>query len=144
MAWTTFSDVTDRWAGNDVPTDQNLVEALIDDAEAVILAEYPAIQARIDNDSLPLNLVKLVTVRMVSRVLRNPENLTYWQQTTGPFGQARNFGTAGSDIFLTDDEKNLLAPKKRGKAFEVNVAPNARIMEPLTWWETGEGFTQLP
>jgi hypothetical protein len=144
MAWTTFADVTDRWVGSDAPTDQNLVEALIDDAEAVVLAEYPAIQDRIDAATLPLNLVKLVVVRMVSRVLRNPENLTYWQQTTGPFGQARNFGTGGSDIFMTEEEEGLLAPKKRGKAFEVNVAPNARIQEPLTWWETGEGFTQLP
>jgi hypothetical protein len=144
MTWATFTDVTDRWVGSDAPTDQGLVEALIGDAEAVILVEYPAIQDRIDAGTLPLNLVKMVVVRMVSRVLRNPENLTYWQQTTGPFGQARNFGSAGSDIFMTEEEESLLAPKKRGKAFEVNLAPNARIQEPLTWWETGEGFTQLP
>jgi hypothetical protein len=144
MSWTTFADVTDRWVGNDVPTDQALVEALIGDAEAIILAEYPKIQDRITANTLPLAVVKMVVVRMVSRVLRNPENLTYWQQQTGPFGQARNFGSAGSDIWLTEDEEDLLSPKKRGKAFEVNLAPNARIQEPLTWWETGEGFTQLP
>jgi hypothetical protein len=144
MSWTTFADITDRWVGTDAPIDQTLVETLIDDAEAVILSEYPAIQDRIDDSLLPVNVVKMVVSRMVSRVLRNPESLSYWQQQTGPFGQARNFGSENVDIFLTDDEKNLLAPKRRGKAFEVNQAPNARIQEPLTWWETGEGWTQLP
>jgi hypothetical protein len=58
---------------------------------------------------------------MVSRVLRNPEGLTYWQQNTGPFGQGRSFDS--KDIWLTDEERNLLAPKKRGKAYEVDPAP---------------------
>ena len=140
MTWTTFADVTDRWVGNDAPTDETLVESLIEDAEAIVLAEYPKIQDRIDANTLPLGLVKMVIVRMVSRVLRNPESLTYWQQTTGPFGQARNFGSAGTDIFLTDDEKNLLAPKSRGKAYEVNLAPNAGVSEPLQWFENEDGF----
>lgn len=142
MTWTTFSDVTDRWVGNDAPTDETLVESLIADAEAVVLAEYPAIQARIDAGTLPLNLVKMVVVRMVSRVLRNPENLTYWQQQTGPFGQARNFGTGNVDIFLNDDEKNLLAPKTRGKAYQVDLAPGAGVSEPFQWFETEQGFVQ--
>lgn len=144
MTWATFADVTDRWVGNDAPTDQDLVEALIGDAEAVILVEYPKIQDRITAGTLPVRLVKMVVVAMVSRVLRNPENLTYWQQTTGPFGQARNYGSTVVGLYLTDEEEELLSPKRHGKAFEVNVAPDARIMEPLTWWETGEGFTQQP
>lgn len=125
MTWATFQDVTDRWVGSNAPTDEDLVAALIGDAEAVILSEFPKIQDRIDADTLPLAVVKMVAVRMVSRVLRNPENLTYWQQQTGPYGQARNFGTGGSDIWLTDEEKAMLAPKARGKAFEIDLAPNA-------------------
>lgn len=133
MTWTTFADVTDRWVGAGVPTDSTLVDALIADAEAVILSEFPAIQGRIDAGTLPLQVVQLVTVRMVSRVLRNPEGLTYWQQNTGPFGQARNYGTAGSDIWLTTEEEQMLAPKKRGKAFEVDLAPYAAII-PIEGW----------
>lgn len=127
MAWTSSNDVLTRWVGNDAPTDTALVDALIADAEAVVLAEYPKIQDRIDADTLPLATVKMVVVRMVSRMLRNPEGLTYWQQTTGPFGQARNYGSAGSDVWLTTEEKALLAPKSRGKAFEIDLAPNAGI-----------------
>jgi hypothetical protein len=125
MSWTTPQDIQDRWVGNDVPTDTELVQALINDAEAVILSEFPKIQDRIDDEELSLSVVVLVVSRMVSRLLRNPENLTYWQQQTGPFGQARNFGAGNADIWLSDQELTLLSPNKRGKAFEVNQGYNA-------------------
>lgn len=129
MAWASFTDVTDRWVGAAVPTDEQLVDALLADAQAVILAEFPAIQDRITSGALAQGVLTMVQVRMVSRVLRNPENLTYWQQNTGPFGQGKNYGTGNTDIWLTDEERELLAPKKsKGKAFEINLAPNAGIL----------------
>jgi hypothetical protein len=124
MSWTAPQDIIDRWVGPGAPTDEDLVQALINDAEAVITSEYPAIQGRIDAGTLPLATVQMVVARMVSRVLRNPETVTYWQQTTGPFGQARNFGD-NIDIWLTENEKDLLAPNNRGKAFSINLAPEA-------------------
>lgn len=120
MSWATPQDILDRWVGSDKPTDEDLIQALINDAESVILAEFPAIQTRIDNDELPLATVVMVVSRMVSRLLRNPENLSYYQQTTGPFGQARNYGAGNTDIWLSDNELALLSPQKRGKAFEVD------------------------
>lgn len=144
MAWANFADVTDRWVGSNAPTDEAQVESLIGDAEAVILAEFPKIQDRIDAGTLPLGVVTLVVVRMVSRVLRNPENLSYWQQQTGPFGQARNFG-GGVDIWLTDDEEELLSPKRHGKAFEVDTAPNAGVVGVIpVFYEDSEGFFYTP
>ena len=125
MSWATPQDIIDRWVGNDVPTDTDLMEALIADAEAVILSEFPKIQERLDDEELSLSVVTLVVSRMVSRLLRNPENLTYWQQQTGPFGQARNYGNGNGDIWLTENELSLLAPNKRGKAFEVNQGYDA-------------------
>lgn len=126
MAWATFADVTDRWVGAAAPTDDTLVEALLSDAQAVILSEFPQIQDRIEAGTLPQGVLTMVQVRMVSRVLRNPENLTYWQQNTGPFGQGKNYGSGNTDIWLTDEERNMLAPKRsKGKAFEIDLAPNA-------------------
>ncbi len=125
MSWAIPNDVTSRWVGSGTPTDNELVAQLIADAESVILAEYPLIQERIDADSLPLATVKMVVTRMVSRVLRNPEGLSYVQQTTGPFSQAKNYSGSGADIWLTADEIKLLAPKRKGKAFEVDLAPFA-------------------
>lgn len=124
MSWATPEDVTSRWVGLGAPTDDALVEALIADAEAVILAEYPRIQERIDADTLALNTVVMVVCRMVTRMLRNPENLTYWQQNTGPFGQGRSFGEE-KDIWLTPAEMKILAPNTKGKAFELDLAPEA-------------------
>lgn len=138
MAWATFEDVRDRWAGPNQPDNQDLVTALIADAEAVILVEFPKIQDRIDADKLPLGIVKMVVVRMVSRMLRNPENLTYWQQNTGPFGQGRTFGS-DRDIWLTSEEEEMLAPNLKGKAFQVDLAPNAT--NGGNWiWLTGDGY----
>lgn len=125
--WATFEDVVARWVGGDAPTDEALVDELIHDAEHVILAEYPKIQDRIDDALLDASVVKMVVVRMVSRVLRNPEGLTYWQMNTGPFGQGKNYGSDNSDIWLKPDEKALLAPKRKGKAFEIDLAPNAAV-----------------
>lgn len=144
MAWTTYTDVTDRWVGSGMPDDEALVEALIGDAETVILATYPKIQDRIDGGTISLEVVKLVVVRMVTRVLRNPENLTYWQQQTGPFGQARNFGSGSTDIWMSDAEKELLMPQVKGKAFELNLAPNAgvNIVGEPSWAETENGFIE--
>jgi hypothetical protein len=126
MSWATPQDILDRWVGSDKPTDEDLIQALINDAESVILAEFPAIQTRIDDEELSLATVVMVVSRMVSRLLRNPEALTYLQQTTGPFGQARNYGVGNADIWLSENELTLLSPKKRGKAFEVNQGFNAQ------------------
>ena len=140
MSWATPQDIIDRWVGNDVPTDTALMTALIADAESVILSEYPGIQTRIDDLELPLNTVTMVVVRMVTRLLRNPENLTYWQQQTGPFGQARNYGTGNGDIWMTDNELSMLAPKRRGKAYEVDQGyVSAELLsDDLIWFEVPE------
>jgi hypothetical protein len=122
--WTTPQDVIDRWVGNDVPDDEDLVQALIDDAEIVILSAYPGIQNRIDSGALDQARVTLVTVRMVQRLLRNPEGLNAWQQVTGPFSQQRSF--SDSDIWMTSQEKLILAPANSGKAFEIDQGSSAR------------------
>lgn len=133
MSWTSLQDITDRWVGSGAPTDDVLVEALIADAEAVVLSEYPRIQERVDDETLPLGTLVMVISRMVTRVLRNPENLTYWQMNTGPFGQGKNYGADGNtDIWLTDRERDLLAPKRRGKAFEINLGYDARSPHTLS------------
>lgn len=121
--WTTPQDVIDRWIGSGAPTDTDLLNTLITDAETVILSEFPLIQSRITDLTLSADTVTFVTVRMVTRVLRNPDNATYLQQTTGPFGQARNFGEA-IDIWMSPAERGMLAPNKRGKAFSIDLAPN--------------------
>lgn len=123
MPWTTYQDVASRWVGAGLPTDQALVNSLIGDAEAIIVSEYPRIQERITANTLSVQIVKLVVSRMVSRMLRNPEGLSSVQQTTGPFSYSKSFtgGGSGSDIWLSAEEKSLLAPSRSGKAFEIDL-----------------------
>lgn len=134
MTWATFEDVTNRWVGSNVPTDEDLVEALIGDAEQVILSHYPGIQTRIDDDELPVARVTMVVAQMVTRVLRNPEGLTMWQQNTGPFGQMRQFNDVGNGVHITDDEIRLLAPSRGGKAFEVDLGTAASVYPDSVVW----------
>lgn len=134
MDWATFADVVDRWVGPGAPTNQSQVEKLIEDAEQVILSEFPGIQERIDNESLPLERVTLVVVQIVTRFLRNPEGLSNVQQTTGPFSQSRSFAERASGLTLTDSEIKLLAPQ-RGKAFEVDLGWRASAPMPDIWNE---------
>lgn len=141
MSWTLPQDILDRWVGANAPTDTDLLTALIADAEAIVLAEYPAIQTRIDANELSADVVVMVVSRMVTRVLRNPDNVSYWQQTTGPFGQARNFGENAVDIWLSAEEKQLLAPKRRGKSYEVDLGYNMKNQsDDLIWIEMGDNF----
>lgn len=128
--WTSPQDIIDRWVGPGAPADTDQLAALIDDAEAIITKEYPGIQDRIDSGSLNQDLVVMVVARMVTRLLRNPEGLTYWQQQTGPFGQARNFGDGGTDIWMTVSERELLRAVNRGKSFALNLAPDS-VSPPL-------------
>jgi hypothetical protein len=125
MSWTSPQDIRERWIGDDVPENDQLVRALIQDAEAIILSTYPNIQARVDAATLSSSIITFVTCRMVIRVLRNPDNATYSSQTTGPFTSAKNVGNV--DLWMTEDEVAMLSPIQSGKAFQIDLAPYAGI-----------------
>jgi hypothetical protein len=131
--WTSFTDVTSRWVGNDVPTDESLVETLLGDAEQIVLATYPGIQARITAETLPVERVIMVVVAMVTRLLRNPEFVRTVQETVGAFSQSRTYLGNDSGLFLTDSEVAILRPDTRGKAFEVDLGYDAGSPADLVW-----------
>jgi hypothetical protein len=136
MPWTSAQDVLDRWVGTDKPTDEDLIEVLISDAEAIILSHYPAIQDRITSGSLPINIVKLVVSRMVTRTLKNPENVTYIQQNVGSFSQAKNYGGVPVGTLTTEDKELLNPNTQKGKAFSLNTAPNiGKSLDPWLMWD---------
>lgn len=122
MNWTTPQDIRERWIGDDVPDNDQLLRALIQDAEAIILSTYPSIQGRVDAAKLSASVITFVTSRMVIRVLRNPDNASYISQTTGPFTSAKNL--ASVDLWMTEDEEEMLSPITPGKAFSIDLAPN--------------------
>jgi hypothetical protein len=145
MNWTTPQDIRERWIGDNVPDNDQLLRALIQDAEAVILNEYPSIQGRVDSGKLSASIITFVTCRMVTRVLRNPDNATYSSQTTGPFTSAKNVGTV--DLWMTEDELGMLSPIIPNKAFSVDMAPHMGVgvgMLVMTGNGYQEGAPYLP
>lgn len=123
--WATVDDITRRWIGDDAPCDAAKIDAWITDAEALILAEFPDLQVRIDDESLSLDRVRLVIARMVTRAFRNPTGTRQRQETTGPFsGSVTYAGDTPGDLWLTDEERNLLGGlvgARRQRAFTVNT-----------------------
>lgn len=134
MAWTSPQDILDRWVGGEPAVSTEQLEVLIGDAETVILGEYPKIQDRIDSGDLNIETVVMVVSRMVSRLLRNPEIAGYVQQSTGPFAQSINYGS-NIDIWMLDNEKQLLSPKRGKKAFEIDLGSNAVSPAEPIWGE---------
>lgn len=85
MTWTTHDDVIDRWIGDEVPATSDQLAVLIADAEDMIATEVPDVAAKIASGVIPQARLVRVVVRMVQRVLRNPEGLRQQMHTSGPF-----------------------------------------------------------
>lgn len=119
--WTSPQDVLDLWVGDNKPEDVELVNALIAKAETIILATYPQIQARIDAGTLNIKVVIYVVSEMVEAVLRNPEQKSSYSYTTGPYAETASFTGAPKGIYLTAEQKKLLAPDTIGKAKQIDL-----------------------
>lgn len=135
--WVTFDDVLDRWVGEDRPTDLGVVGTLVADAETVIAARFPGIADRITDGVLPVDRVKLVVSRMVTRAIRNPEGVRTRQEGTGPFSGSVTFGGDNpGDMWLTNEEADLLGPDggRRQRAFTVSTIAPTEPGPP--WWVT--------
>lgn len=135
--WVTFDDVLDRWVGEDRPTDLGVVGTLVADAETVIAARFPGIADRITDGVLPVDRVKLVVSRMVTRAIRNPEGVRTRQEGTGPFSGSVTFGGDNpGDMWLTNEEADLLGPDggRRQRAFTVSTIAPTEPDPP--WWVT--------
>lgn len=129
MAWTTATEVTAAWIGNDAPTSTALVDTWIGKAERLLRSKVPTLQARIDAGSTVepdlLGNVKDVVTAMVQRVFRNPEGVRQRQEGTGPFtGSVTYGGDQPGALWATDAEMALISPigSNRG-AFTIDTIP---------------------
>lgn len=125
--WADYSDVTDRWVSGVIPADESQVMQLLADAEDSILKNFPDIQTRIDNGTLPIERVQKVAAWMVIRHLRNPELRRSTSDSAGPFQRSITHGGENPGLMaMTDEEKSELSGPQslRGKAFGFNMAPN--------------------
>lgn len=125
MTWTNFEDVQDRWIGSELPATEAQIETLIEDAEDTILREFPDIQDRIDDESLPLTRVVKVTYQMVARVLRNPSGMRSITRGAGPFQESvTHGGDEPGALYMTDQDKRELQVYSQGQdSFAIDMTP---------------------
>jgi len=122
MSWADPQDVIDRWVGPGAPTDEELIQRWIDDAETVLKYEVPDVQERIDDGVLPVETVIFVVSRMVMRVLQNPRGVR--QEGVGPYNVTYT-GDRPGDLWLSDDERAMLEglPRRSQRAFTIDTTP---------------------
>lgn len=136
--WAIIEDIEGRWPASEgeIPsTDERLI-VLIEDAEDTILREFPDVQGRIDADTLPVNRVVKVVARMVIRHLLNPSGYRAQTQGAGAFQQTITFG--GEDpgaLYLSDEDRRDLA-SGRSRAFTIDTTPaHYKASQPCVWDE---------
>lgn len=139
MSWTSPSDVTDAWIGDDAPTDTDKIQNWIDRAEREIRYRVPDIQDRIDaeGDEVPPRMDLLeaavdVVVAMVTRVFRNPSGIRQANETTGPFTTSMTYGgDQPGALTMTSDELRRLQGESTGGAFSIDMIPSSSVFSPV-------------
>jgi len=134
-AYATVDDVVLRWRPlSDAEVDQ--ASALLDDAAVMIRSVCPDVEARIADGLLDVEVLKLVSVRMVKRAMTAPagfEGVSQFNQTAGPFAQATQFANPTGDMWLTKVDRRLLGVGG-SKAFSVDMWPAYTDQEFAAVW----------
>lgn len=110
----TTEDVKGRWLASMGPfpaTDTELAEH-VEDAEGLILDEFPDIPDRIAKGTLKKKTVVRVGARMVLRLLNNPTGARTEQESAGEFSQSRTVtGDILGEVYLSDRDRAELTDR---------------------------------
>lgn len=117
-ALATQLDIEARWRDL-TPAESGTVNALLDDASALLRAEYPDIDDRIATGNLDADVVAGIVAGMVKRSLMSPEpGITQESETAGPFSHSHQFANPYGDVFLTKADRTLIEGR-RSKAISI-------------------------
>lgn len=115
--YATMADIEARW-GASLASQQQQVQALLDDAHAYIRARVPTVDARVTGGSVDAAVVTSVIAQMVLGVLRNPEGLR--AEMAGVFQrQMDTSGSAAGRLTLTDEQLMLLGESRDAITLEL-------------------------
>lgn len=128
----TADDVKARWLTSlgPIPATDEELATLAEDAEGLILDEFPDIPERITDGRMKKATVVRVAARMVLRLLRNPEGTRTVQESAGEFSQSRtSTGDILGEVYLSEQDRSELtdrtpAGRRTPKAF--TVMPRSR------------------
>lgn len=93
--YATPANVRDRWLSTSPLPDDGVIQLWLDDAEVLILSEYPQLANRLtdDTDGTWHARIIYVEVQLVSTALRNPEAVRQASRTAGVFTESTTYGT---------------------------------------------------
>jgi hypothetical protein len=126
--YATAADLKKHWAGIPAEISDEEIEQSLDEAELIVLAEYPDVPAWIASGRLSPDVVKLVLNRMARRALRpvneTAEQLESLSRGAGPFTSTLNFRGPVEDgeLYMKKSERRLItgaASKSSGEAFTI-------------------------
>lgn len=125
--WASVDDVRRRLFGDDDFSDDQLM-VLLEDAEDVMLRQLPRLAEWVTSGQVRERTVVRVAVRMVMRVLRNPDGIRSITDNTGPFGGSTTFaGDHPGELYLTEEDRKELTPATEGQGRRAfSVMPNYR------------------
>lgn len=112
----TYQDIVNRWNGQgdtlSFPIAQVVAETYIEDAEALILKEFPNLQERVTNGELNPVLIKQVVARMINSYITNGNGLSQHSKTVGPYTDSKSYSTKTSRAYLemTEQDREVLSP----------------------------------
>lgn len=134
MATAQVDDVKARWVGGDeLPVDE-VIEAILNDAELICFASVPDLEERLTQDAtgiLHKNLI-YVECQLVVQVLTNPKGIRQVSESSGDFSHAVTYGseTLRTWMTLSAQQRQLLGGRVR-HAFTIDMTPQPETPPPM-------------
>lgn len=123
-AFATPDDLETRWrplAGDEVAR----ASALLDDASAMLRAEMPGIDDRIDQGLMDPALPRQIVAGMVKRAMQGPPGMAGVESHSrgvGPFQGSVTFANPTGDLYLAKKDRKLLGIGRQ-TAYMVDTLP---------------------
>lgn len=118
MTYTTAGDVEVRWRPL-TDAERVVAEALVADAEDMLIGRWPDLLGRVDAGSLRQATVVRVVAAMVRRAMlnRDGEGVEQRTMTVGPFSNAAQYANPNSNLYVSADEAASLEPAETPRSF---------------------------
>jgi hypothetical protein len=111
-AFATTDDVAARWRPLSA-AELIVAGTLLDDASAILRAEYPGIDAQITSGAVDAANVRIVAAGMVKRALISPdEGVTQESQTVGPYSHSQSYANPLRNLFITAADRLLIVGRE--------------------------------
>jgi hypothetical protein len=124
MAFAAPPDVAARLGRSLTADETTQVEALLEDAEAMILKRVPDLQARVTAGTLTTATIVRIESNSVRRVMVNPTGIRSHSEGLGDFQQSDTFDSSIStgELYVDDNAWADLAGTPESCAFTINPA----------------------